>query len=306
FGNYKVIPIEMAGLVQKPCDYEQQVANVYKNEIEKQDLVGNKYVLLSVINEVTSPIIQQYKLINNEPLLSGNSEPMLNGLKFTYTYTTEPSSQLRQLNRPFLLLGANIFKPPVIQPQQIIINVDYEVISDKLRACIIEGVMRYKALWEMRNINKKAVEYKKNEKKFKLGHHGDTGIRRAVALLQCVTKATDLKEVDNYLISCFKDNNIGNEKHIFRAIKSEPYSLFTLVNLSVLHILKSFKFDWQYNGDLKYIPLIHALYSRFSEDDIQAGLDKFVNCVEPVSSKYLDFVKKIDTKSKLPVQELII
>ncbi|MBK2043871.1 hypothetical protein IB642_02420, partial [Allofrancisella guangzhouensis] len=85
-----------------------------------------------------------------------------------------------------------------------------------------------------------------------------------------------------------------------------PYSLFTLVNLSVLHILKSFKFDWQYNGDLKYIPLIHALYSRFSEDDIQAGLDKFVNCVEPVSSKYLDFVKKIDTKSKLPVQELII
>ncbi|KEI35957.1 hypothetical protein FRA_24c00420 [Francisella sp. W12-1067] len=324
FGNYKVIPIEMAGLVQKPCDYSTQVANVYKNEIQQQGTLGGAYVLLSVMNEITSPIIQQYKLINNEPLLSGNSEPMLDGVKFTYT--TPPSFKLLQLNRPFLLSGANMFKPPVIQqpviqqpviqqpviqqpviqPQQII-NVDYNVISDKLIDCIIEGIMRYNALWEMRNINKDAVEYREDAEKFKLGHHGDTGLRRAAELMRCVTReARDLEEVDSYLVSCFKDNNIGNEKHTFRAIKSEPYSLFTLINLSLLHVLKSFKFDWQYDGNLKYIPLIHALYSCFSKDDIQAGPDKFVNCVEPVSSKYLDFVKKIDTKSKSPVQELII
>ncbi|WP_157698630.1 hypothetical protein [Allofrancisella guangzhouensis] len=157
----------------------------------------------------------------------------------------------------------------------------------------------------MRNINKKAVEYRDDAEKFKLGHHGDTGLRRAAELMRCVTQAKNLKEVDNYLISCFKDNNIGNEKHTFRAIKSEPYSLFTLVNLSVLHILKSFKFDWQYNGNLKYIPLVHALYSYFSEGDIQAQPDKFVSCVEPVSSEYLDLVKKIDTKNR-PVQELVI
>ncbi|WP_172106487.1 hypothetical protein [Allofrancisella frigidaquae] len=306
FGNYKVIPIEMAALVQKPCDYQHQVADVYKKEINEQGLIGNTYILLSVINEITSPIIQQYKLINNEPLLSGNSEPMLDGVKFKYTYTTVPSSKLLQLNRPFLLSEANIFKQTVIQPQQIIINIDYDVISSKLIDSIIEGIMRYKALWEMRNRNKKTVERREDAKKFKLGHHGDTGLRRAAELKRCIAQAVDLEAVDSYLVSCFKDNNIGNEKHIFRAIKSEPYSLFTLVNLSLLYVLKNFKFDWQYDGNLKYIPLIHALYSCFSKDDIQAGPDKFVNCVEPVSSKYLDFVKKIDTKSKSPVQELII
>ncbi|MBK2026980.1 hypothetical protein IB643_02255, partial [Allofrancisella guangzhouensis] len=211
FGNYLVIPIEMAGLVQKPCDYDSQVADIYKIEIQQQGALG-AYLLLSVMNEITSPIIQQYKLINNEPLLSGNNEPMLDNIKFTYT--TPPPLKLIQLNRPFLLSGANMFKQPVIQqpviqqpviqqpvninlgnqqpiiqPQQIIINVDYDAISDKLIDSIIEGIMRYNALWEMRNINKKAVEYRDDAEKFKLGHHGDTGLRRAAELMRCVTQA---------------------------------------------------------------------------------------------------------------------
>ncbi|AJC48902.1 hypothetical protein SD28_04280 [Allofrancisella guangzhouensis] len=322
FGNYKVIPIEMAGLVQKPCDYHDQVADVYNTEIKEQGRVGKKYVLLSVINEISSPIVQQYKIIHNEPLLSGNSEPMIDGIKFTYT--THPSIELRQLNRPFLLSEENIFKQPVIQQQPLninlgnqlqqvqvhsrlplIVNVDYDGMTNILKNAVIEGVRRYIDLWKIPKADKKeTLEYGIDPKKLKLGHHGGTGLRRAAELMRCVTQAKNLKEVDNYLISCFKDNNIGNEKHTFRAIKSEPYSLFTLVNLSLLHVLKSFKFDWQYNGNLKYIPLIHALYSYFSEGDIQATPNKFVSCVEPVSSEYLDLVKKIDTKNT-PVQELV-
>ena len=72
FGTRRNIPINLSFLVQKPCDYTQQVSGDYAIEgngnnfiqagfARGESLISSKYVILSYINEVTSPIVKEYK-----------------------------------------------------------------------------------------------------------------------------------------------------------------------------------------------------------------------------------------------------
>jgi hypothetical protein len=69
FGSRKNIPPNLFFLVQKPCDYSSQISDYYNKKIgitkigDKYagDLGGGKYVILSMLNEATSPLIKAFK-----------------------------------------------------------------------------------------------------------------------------------------------------------------------------------------------------------------------------------------------------
>ncbi|TWI67777.1 hypothetical protein LZ24_02706 [Desulfobotulus alkaliphilus] len=67
FGTRKDIPVNLSFLVQKPCDYPGQVSDDYnqmtgvETDSVNRDLGGGKYVILSLLNEATSPLIKTYK-----------------------------------------------------------------------------------------------------------------------------------------------------------------------------------------------------------------------------------------------------
>lgn len=68
FGTRKVIPLNLAFLVQKPCDYGTQVSKYYleKTASSGKEIAG-KYTNLSLLNEATSPLVKAFKDKMNYP-----------------------------------------------------------------------------------------------------------------------------------------------------------------------------------------------------------------------------------------------
>ena len=88
FGTRKWIPANLSFLVQKPCDYLKQTSddyaqrtNIQFNKTGKQKeltntkisnvLGGGKYIILSMLNEATSPLIKSFKDEKHYPRFRG-------------------------------------------------------------------------------------------------------------------------------------------------------------------------------------------------------------------------------------------
>ncbi len=82
FGNYVDIPIDLAFLVQKPCDYVSQVAEEVASRLgvqtqltenkrefieaaDRRHRFGHSYISLALFNETTSPLVKAYKVRNH-------------------------------------------------------------------------------------------------------------------------------------------------------------------------------------------------------------------------------------------------
>ena len=80
FGNYTEIPIHLAFIVQKPCDYVSQQSRYCKNKLryndqlrpallDKENITFNEgtYLNNALINEAVSPLVKAFKVKNSIP-----------------------------------------------------------------------------------------------------------------------------------------------------------------------------------------------------------------------------------------------
>lgn len=95
FGNYKKIPIHLAFIIQKPCDYKVQESLYYKNKLGYKDnsnqdnanITFNQgtYLNNALINEAVSPLVKKFKLAHQLPLFVNKypkeSPLAINGMK---------------------------------------------------------------------------------------------------------------------------------------------------------------------------------------------------------------------------------
>ena len=210
FGNRAHIPVNLAFLVQKPCDYLKQTSDYYatKTNIEFTDsgknkkftditainiLGGGKYINLSMVNEATSPLIKAFK--------DGRSYP-----RFREKYHKAK-------------VAYNMV--PVALPM--LMGVDGLELDDRvyfLKRLVTMGIDEYL------NIRCKAIKSSYGSS----GHHGDAGLTRAAELNKAVQACTTTQDVSKKMYDCFINNKIGTfSGGFFSKIRTEPTSLFTCI-----------------------------------------------------------------------------
>ncbi len=212
FGTYKYCPIDLAFLVQKPCDYVSQTSMDEANRLDvktqkdrqgklafssgpKQTETGrmhiiqkggqDTYLMLALFNENTSPLLKQYKIKNN---LS----------RFRHKYWQLPG------------IAKDIAK-------------DHET----LRILAVQGIYEYLSF--QININKKGTVEK---------GHGKTGIKRAEMFFDRITApnydtAANLLNDTYQLFAKDKVNGVSCGGW-FEGIGTKPNSLFTLCIRNIL------------------------------------------------------------------------
>lgn len=70
FGTRDRIPINLAFLVQKPCDYKSQISAFYNEKVpfkNPANFFGGKYIVLSLLNESTSSLVKTFKSSRDLP-----------------------------------------------------------------------------------------------------------------------------------------------------------------------------------------------------------------------------------------------
>ncbi|MEY2699657.1 MAG: hypothetical protein RIQ52_412 [Pseudomonadota bacterium] len=105
FGTRKEIPINLAFLVQKPCDYNSQVSADYKKKVSPDDavnMVGGKYILLSMLNETTSRLIKNFKDQQGYACFRGNHQ-----LKDIHVQLDYQSAEAFAFLKELVLAGIN-------------------------------------------------------------------------------------------------------------------------------------------------------------------------------------------------------
>lgn len=216
FGNFKRIPIDMAFLVQKPCDYVAQISddlarrvglkrelvrgrNPYwiarvdddnnRQNIFNQNIMGS-YVSLAVFNESTSPLIKLFKIRRNFPL-------------FTNKFKA----------------GFIAFKPEM-EPAQ-------------LKRLVLAGITDYISFHEDNTQTKRDKLALFN----KSGSHGSVGLRRARELLELIQNA-DEQLVVSHFYGFFSLGRVGTRTmstgRFGHAIQANPYSLFTQIAVRII------------------------------------------------------------------------
>lgn len=90
---------------------------------------------------------------------------------------------------------------------------------------------------------------------------------RAEELNRCAADANDMVTLGSYLVSCFVYNSIGDETHRFHKIKTEPYSLFTVMITFLIRGLRTTQINDITRQKFPFLTSIIEYYDWLSPSD---------------------------------------
>jgi hypothetical protein len=201
FGTYKSIPISLAFLVQKPCDYIGQVSPRARGEQVgdglQQSLIGaaeinNQYLKIALLNEITSPLLVEYKRRKELPLILPR-----------HAHNVRRADQ-----RSYLYSYGDIF--------------------DDLKDKILVGIDNYL------DITHRHRHRDNDLNRNHAGSHGKKGRTRADQLQRAIRDCDTIDDLGQILSQCFVNNRVGTfTGGIFSKVRAHNMSLFTFVIESI-------------------------------------------------------------------------
>lgn len=222
FGNYLECPIDMAFIVQKPCDYAKQLSEAAGDDIGLVTGQTGEIRRNRDLKKVTNFTVSNAKLsdIHVRNVFDKASDPTYVNLAF-FNEKTSPLIQQFKKDKKF-----RMFSDVLDKNSFIVHDLKSEEQLVLISRLIVNGIDTYISISSLGTHGK--------------GRHGSAGVNRAMAFRDRITGKSKEYSVTNLphdFYELFVDNKVGGSRDgwsMFDSIRTNPSSLFTVVAQSIL------------------------------------------------------------------------